>query len=204
MSDTFYFSHDYNTRSDEKIKKLIYKHGFEGYGLYWAIIEELYQNANAMRLECERIAYELRTDEERIASIINDFDLFVTDGEFFHSTSIEKRLKMRNEKSRKASESAKARWNNANAKRTHSERNAIKESKGKENKVNVFIEPTVKEIQSEFSELDAQRFHDFYSSKGWMIGKNKMKDWKAAARNWMSRDKTVPSQGKLPKATLDD
>ena len=204
MSDTFYFSHDYNSRSDEKIKKLIYKHGFEGYGLYWAIIEELYQNANAMRLECERIAYELRTDEERIASIINDFDLFVTDGEFFHSTSIEKRLKMRNEKSRKASESAKARWNNANAKRTHSERNAIKESKGKENKVNVFIEPTVKEIQSEFSELDAQRFHDFYSSKGWMIGKNKMKDWKAAARNWMSRDKTVPSQGKLPKATLDD
>ena len=204
MSDTFYFSHDYNSRSDEKIKKLIYKHGFEGYGLYWAIIEELYQNANAMRLECERIAYELRTDEERIASIINDFDLFVTDGEFFHSTSIEKRLKMRNEKSRKASESAKARWNNANAKRTHSERNAIKESKGKENKGNVFIEPTVKEIQSEFSELDAQRFHDFYSSKGWMIGKNKMKDWKAAARNWMSRDKTVPSQGKLPKATLDD
>ena len=204
MSDTFYFSHDYNTRSDEKIKKLIYKHGFEGYGLYWAIIEELYQNANAMRLECERIAYELRTDEERIASIINDFDLFVTDGEFFHSTSIEKRLKMRNEKSRKASESAKARWSNANAKRTHSERNAIKESKGKENKGNVFIEPTVKEIQSEFSELDAQRFHDFYSSKGWMIGKNKMKDWKAAARNWMSRDKTVPSQGKLPKATLDD
>ena len=204
MSDTFYFSHDYNSRSDEKIKKLIYKHGFEGYGLYLAIIEELYQNANAMRLECERIAYELRTDEKRIASIINDFDLFVTDGEFFYSTSIEKRLKMRSEKSRKASESAKARWNNANAKRTHSERNAIKESKGKENKGNVFKEPTVKEIQSEFSELDAQRFHDFYSSKGWMVGKNKMKDWKAAARNWMSRDKTVPSQGKLPKATLDD
>jgi uncharacterized protein YdaU (DUF1376 family) len=204
MSDTFYFSHDYNTRSDEKIKKLIYEHGFEGYGLYWAIIEELYQNANAMRFECERIAYELRTDKERIASIINDFDLFVVDGEFFHSTSIEKRLKMRIEKSRKASESAKARWSNANAKRTHSERNAIKESKGKENKGNVFKEPTVKEIQSEFSELDAQRFHDFYSSKGWMIGKNKMKDWKAAARNWMSRDKTVPSQGKLPKATLDD
>lgn len=204
MSDTFYFSHDYNSRSDEKIKKLIYKHGFEGYGLYWAIIEELYQNANVMRLECERIAYELRTDEKRIASIINDFDLFVTDGDFFYSTSIEKRLKMRSEKSRKASESAKARWNNANAVRTHSERNAIKESKGKENKGNVFKEPTVKEIQSEFSELDAQRFHDFYSSKGWMVGKNKMKDWKAAARNWMSRDKTVPSQGKLPKATLDD
>ena len=204
MSDTFYFSHDYNTRSDEKIKKLIYEHGFEGYGLYWAIIEELYQNANAMRLECERIAYELRTDKERIASIINDFDLFVVDGEFFHSTSIEKRLKMRIEKSRKASESAKVRWSNANAMRTHSERNAIKESKVKESKGNVFKKPTLEDLKQYKPNIDAQRFLDFYDSKGWMIGKNKMKDWKAAARNWESRDKTVPSQGKLPKATLDD
>ena len=204
MSDTFYFSHDYNTRSDEKIKKLIYEHGFEGYGLYWAIIEELYQNANAMRLECERIAYELRTDKERIASIINDFDLFVVDGEFFHSTSIEKRLKMRSEKSRKASESAKARWSNANAMRTHSERNAIKESKGKENKGKVFKKPTLEQVKEYKPNIDAQRFLDFYDSKGWMVGKNKMTDWKAAARGWESRDKTVPSQGKLPKATLDD
>lgn len=202
--ETFYFSHDYNSRSDEKIKKLIYQHGYEGYGIYWAIIEELYQNANAMQMECERIAFELRTDSNRICSIIQDFDLFVVEDGYFYSPSVQKRLDLRNNKSVKARESAKKRWNNANAMRTHSERNAIKESKGKENKVNVFKEPTVKEIQSEFSELDAQRFHDFYSSKGWMIGKNKMKDWKAAARNWMSRDKTVPSQGKLPKATLDD
>ena len=32
--------------------------------------------------------------------------------------------------------------------------------------------------------VDAQAFVDFYSSKGWMIGKNKMKDWKAAVRTW--------------------
>lgn len=32
--------------------------------------------------------------------------------------------------------------------------------------------------------VDAQAFIDFYSSKGWMIGKNKMKDWKAAVRTW--------------------
>ena len=204
MKETFYFSHDYNSRSDEKIKQLIYVHGYEGYGLYWAIIEELYQNANAMRLQCERIAYELRTDKERIASIINDFDLFVVDGDHFYSKSIQKRLSMRNDKSRKASESAKKRWENANAMRTHSERNAIKESKGKESKGNVFKKPTLEDLKQYKPNIDAQRFLDFYDSKGWMIGKNKMKDWKAAARNWESRDKTVPSQGKLPKATLDD
>lgn len=200
--ETFYFSHDYNSRSDEKIKKLIYQHGYEGYGIYWAIIEELYQNANAMQMECERIAFELRTDSNRICSIIQDFDLFVVEDGYFHSPSVQKRLDLRNNKSVKARESAKKRWNNANAMRTHSEGNAIKESKVKENK-GKFIVPSVQELKKEFPELDAQRFHDFYTSKGWMVGKTKMKDWKAAARNWIRRNETtiVPRN---KKATLDD
>lgn len=32
--------------------------------------------------------------------------------------------------------------------------------------------------------VDAQAFVDFYESKGWMVGKNRMKDWKAAVRTW--------------------
>lgn len=35
-----------------------------------------------------------------------------------------------------------------------------------------------------YTHVDADRFVDFYSAKGWMVGKNHMKDWKAAARNW--------------------
>lgn len=69
---------------------------------------------------------------------------------------------------------------------------SIKVTQSKQYKTNnlkqTFIVPTLQELKSEFPNLDAQRFHDFYSSKGWMIGKNKMKDWKAAARNWLSRD----------------
>jgi len=37
----------------------------------------------------------------------------------------------------------------------------------------------------------AQQFFDFYESKGWMIGKNKMKDWKAAARRWKPQVKST-------------
>ena len=37
--------------------------------------------------------------------------------------------------------------------------------------------------------IDPQAWMDFYSSKGWMIGKNKMKDWKAAVRTWERRGK---------------
>jgi len=84
-----------------------------------------------MLSECERIAFELRTDKERITKVIKS-DLFVTDGEKFWSESILKRLNKRHEKSEKAKKSAEKRWKDANAMRTHSERNAIKESKGKD------------------------------------------------------------------------
>lgn len=51
-----------------------------------------------------------------------------------------------------------------------------------------FIPPTVEEVATYCRErcnsVVAQIWHDFYSAKGWMIGKNKMKDWKAAVRTW--------------------
>ncbi len=62
--------------------------------------------------------------------------------------------------------------------------NVIKEKYKREK----FNEPTLEEVQAYCEErnngVDAERFIDFYSSKGWMVGKNKMKDWKAAVRTW--------------------
>ena len=140
MKDTYYFSHDYNARNDHKIKKLISKHGYLGYGLFWAIIEDLYNNANALQTDYESIAFDLRTSENIIESIINDFDLFVIEDNSFGSLSVERRLEERSIKSQKASQSAQKRWNktknNANALQTQSDSNAIKERKGKENKEN--------------------------------------------------------------------
>jgi hypothetical protein len=134
--DTFYFSHDYNSRNDEKIKFLLRKHGFIGYGLFWAIIEDLYNNANALRTDYEGIAYDFRVDVLLIESIIKDFDLFVFEGDTFGSLSVQKRIDERDSKSVKARESAHKRWTNANAMQSQCEGNAIKESKGKENKEN--------------------------------------------------------------------
>ena len=134
--ETFYFSHDYNARNDIKIKRLIVKHGYEGYGLYWAIIEDLYQNANAIPLDYDCIAYDLRANSDMIKSIINDFDLFQVEEDKFGSLSVQRRLDKRNEKSLKARQSAMKRWGgNANALRQKCEGNAIKESKVKESKV---------------------------------------------------------------------
>jgi hypothetical protein len=37
--------------------------------------------------------------------------------------------------------------------------------------------------------LEAQKFFDFYTSNGWKVGRNSMKDWQATARNWMNNNK---------------
>ena len=56
-----------------------------------------------------------------------------------------------------------------------------------------FTPPTISEVSAYCKDkgysINAERFVDFYQSKGWMVGKTKMKDWKAAVRGWASRDK---------------
>ncbi|MBQ2680428.1 MAG: hypothetical protein IJF97_00675 [Eggerthellaceae bacterium] len=68
----------------------------------------------------------------------------------------------------------------------------IKETPSKEGAKKGFAPPTAEEVAEYIGErgyaVDADRFIDFYASKGWMVGKNKMKDWKAAVRNWARRD----------------
>ena len=66
----------------------------------------------------------------------------------------------------------------------------ISDTKGKK-----FIPPTIDEVRAYCKErnnnVDAERFVNFYESKGWMVGKNKMKDWKASVRTWEQKNKPV-------------
>lgn len=54
-----------------------------------------------------------------------------------------------------------------------------------------FVKPTIDEIQQYCLErnnsINAEAFYDFYESKSWYVGKNKMKDWKACVRTWERR-----------------
>ena len=56
-----------------------------------------------------------------------------------------------------------------------------------------FNPPSIEEVAAYCQEsgyiVDAKRFVDFYASKGWMVGHNKMKDWRAAVRNWARNSK---------------
>lgn len=66
----------------------------------------------------------------------------------------------------------------------------------REGKSRAFTPPSLIEVTDYCRErnntVDPQRFIDFYESKGWFVGKNKMKDWKAAVRTWEQRDKNTP------------
>ncbi len=155
--DAYYFSHDSNARNDEKILNLRVEHGWNGYGLYWAIVECL-RDANAYRLQCnfKTIAYTLHCEIKTIQSIISDFDLFIIDNDYFYSESLNKRMEIRESKSQKARESANKRWiKNANAMRTQCEGNAIKgkERKEKESKVNTIRASAIERILKSFPKV---------------------------------------------------
>ena len=61
-----------------------------------------------------------------------------------------------------------------------------------------FQKPTLSEVSDYCRErgnkIDPAEFIDHYESNGWMVGKNHMKDWKAAVRTWEKREKEVPQR----------
>jgi len=172
------------------------KHGMIGYGLFWSIVEDLYNNANALPTDYESIAFDLRVDISTIESIVKDFDLFVIDGDTFGSMSIQSRLDKRAEKSQKARESAQKRWSkDANAMRTQYDSNAIKERKGKEKKekesnipaFEIFKTYAVEKAKEKKLNIDHVKLSLKYESwkvNGWVNGNGKrIKNWKSTLLN---------------------
>ena len=64
-----------------------------------------------------------------------------------------------------------------------------------------FKKPTVNDIKDycldRNNNIDAETFYDFYESKDWKVGKNKMKDWKACVRTWEKRNKKPAGMSKV-------
>lgn len=142
MKETFYFSHDYNARSDWKLVKVMMKHWVAWIWSYWCIIEMLYEEQWYLSIkEYDRISFELRVSYEMIQSVINDYWLFNKDDNNFWSNSVLDRLKQRIDKSEKARISVQKRWDkkkeeNTTVLQTNYDSNTIKERKGKETKEN--------------------------------------------------------------------
>lgn len=108
---------------------------------------------------------------------------------------------------------AAARWQNGNTEtntetKTNTNTQLSNDSKG-DIRAKRFTPPTLAEVQSYVAErhspVDPQEFIDFYESKGWMVGKAPMKNWKAACRNaekWERWAKTADPKEKTPDNSL--
>lgn len=146
MKDTFFFSHDFSARNDPKLQEVLATYGVAGIGIYWCIIEQLYEQGGELPLKVRKtIAFILHCDVAMVESIVDDFGLFDNDGEVFWSESAKKRIDKMAEKSNKRRAAANDRWgkdanamqmqckSNASALHSKSKCNA---NKIKENKIN--------------------------------------------------------------------
>lgn len=84
--------------------------------------------------------------------------------------------------------------------------NSIEKDKDKEKESSsiksarkIFVPPTVEEVKAYIAEkgwqIDAEQWWNFYNSKGWMVGKNKMQKWKSAVATWKSRHPNTNNNG---------
>ncbi len=136
--DAYYFSHDANAQDDHKCMHLIEELGMEGYGIYFALIEKLRSEPNytlpyyVLRL----FAIRWRTSQENVEAVVNNFNLFVVEKDFFFSLRLKRSME---EKTARALNSINHRWKNTNVQQSNNARNTTdirKDTiKGKESKV---------------------------------------------------------------------
>lgn len=220
---TYYFPHDYNARNDPKLQDVLIEHGAAGLGVFWCIVEQLYEQGGELPLKsCKSIAFALHQDCTMVESVVKDFGLFDNNGETFWSNSVNKRLGKRQQISERRKKAALTRWQSTTNQQTqcNPDTNAMqvdaKENKRKEN-ISIsndierekpqkrFVPPTLEEVQAYIVEkgycVDAESFIAFYQSKNWYVGKNKMKDWKAAILTWEKRERENPRRPASPRKT---
>ena len=73
-----YFNHDSNSRNDIRIIKLRAKLSYEGYGIFWALLELLFNEENKLCIsDYETLSFGLQCNPKILKQVIEDFDLFV-------------------------------------------------------------------------------------------------------------------------------
>jgi hypothetical protein len=220
VKEAYYFSHDANARQDEKILMLRAEHGWEGYGIYWALVEMMFESSDTAlnHNKIKGIAVSYNIDITLLQSVINTClteELFTGDDDKFWSESLKRRKSKYHDTKSKKSEAGKKgmakRWGEAkNDNTVITENNKGKESKGNESKeINIkdiapngsrFKKPSLEEVMAYCEErkngVEAERWFDHYTSNGWMVGKSPMKDWKSAVRTWERNSNGKSSVGK--------
>ena len=155
------------------------------------------------------------TNKYRIITVIK-YDEYQTDDRQNGRQMTDKMSDKRQASDRQMTDKCQTNDRQMTASKEYKEREEYKEKEERKKEIGTasrFTPPTREEIiafcEESGLEIDVDRFIDYYTANGWMIGKNKMKDWKATVRNWYHRDqkekKTEPVRYKrvLPAQDFD-
>jgi hypothetical protein len=176
--DTYYFPHDFNAGSDEKILYLRSKFGMQAYGLYWVLIEIMHESSDS-KLTCnliDGIAYQINVDITFLKEFYNEcisIELFVTDGVKYWSERVLRNKELLNEKRNLKSIAGKKgmenRWGN---KKDITNDNIVitEDNKGNESKVKEIKE---KEIKVNKINIIDSAFNEWWDSYDKKISKEK-------------------------------
>lgn len=224
-----YFSHDADMRDDVKIKALRRQYSHIGYAVWNYILETLTDSEgfevewSELSIELLAADYDVTTEElSQIVMYCIKIELLQLNDNILYSEAHKLRFAGLQEARLKKSEAGKK----GMAKRWHRDYTATEsdnsditplqddvtdsttdEKGGKPKKPTVkrFIPPTLQEVEAFIAEnnysIRAESFVNHYESNGWMVGRNKMKDWKATIRGWHSRENPKPTatQANAPK-----
>jgi uncharacterized protein YdaU (DUF1376 family) len=106
-----YLQHQSNSFTDIKIIKMRAKLGIESYGIFWALLELLFNEENKLCVDDYSVlAFSLQCDADKLKSVIEDFDLFIIEDGCFYSKRLNEHIDNINSKSLKAKESVNKRW----------------------------------------------------------------------------------------------
>lgn len=192
-----WFKHDSNASIDAKLKRLRLKYGMEGYGTYWYLLECV-----ARTVEPHNLTFELEEDAELIAAEINisrelveEMMRFMCDlGLFENAEGRITCLKMAgrsDEYTLKLMRQANVVLTSSGAAPDKIPPNRIEEKRIDKKGMQ---KPTLDEIKARCKEMNypqrlATKFHNYYESNGWKVGRNAMKSWQSALANWNAKER---------------
>lgn len=110
--ENLYFRHEYNARNDPKLVKIKMKLGVEGIGIYWCLIEYLYEQKGFLSVEdIETFAYNERIDEEKVHQVIELAKFQYDESMGYYSNGVLDRIVKREEFCLAQKNKANKRWN---------------------------------------------------------------------------------------------
>lgn len=204
-----WFKHDSTANMDAKLQSVLLEYGMEGYGLYWYCLELIAQTVTpdniTFKLEHDSriIARNTGLGVQKVQEIMTHFcsiGLFESSNGLItclklayrtddYITKITRNIDSVRTNSGQCTDIVGTKSGNVSLEEIRQEQIRLEKKRLKDlKKYSVFSVPDITDIQSYISEMgypvDAVAFYNFYESKGWMVGSNKMKSWQAAIRTW--------------------